>query len=253
METLLDPIWIKAVLKTLFLPPTGLLLLALVGLSLYPRFPRVSRAMAWTGVVALLVLSIPVVSGALIRALEVGPPFDIAQAGDARAIVIIGGGKRRHATEYGGDTLGDLTLNRVRYGAIIARLTHLPVMVSGGSVYGGETEATLMRAALEREFGQRVQWVEERSQTTRENALRCAEILRTAGIEKVILVAHNFDMRRARAEFADARIETIPAPTGGSASQTDSLLDFLPSMSGLRDSYYAVYEISGNVVRALTR
>jgi hypothetical protein len=51
--------------------------------------------------------------------------------------------------------------------------------------------------------------------------------------------------------FADAQIETVPAPTGGSFEHPDSLLDFLPSMSGLRGSYYALYEISANVVRAI--
>jgi uncharacterized SAM-binding protein YcdF (DUF218 family) len=254
METsLLDPIWIKAVLKALFLPPTGLILITLLGLSLYRRFPRTSRAMAWGSVLLLFVLSIPAVSGALLRGLETAPPLDIAHAADARAIVIIGGGKRRHAAEYGGDTLGELTLERVRYGAVVARLTHLPILVSGGSVYGGETEAKLMQEALEREFGQPVQWLEARSRTTHENALRSAEILRAAGIRRVILVAHNFDMRRATAEFADAQIETIPAPTGGSFEHPDSLLDFLPSMSGLRGSYYALYEISANIVRAIWR
>src|SRR5438105_6431194 len=120
METsLLDTIWIKAVLKALFLPPTGPILLALLGLSLYRPFPRTGRAMAWGGVLLLFVLSIPVVSGALLRGLETAPPFDIAYATDARAIVIIGGGKRRHAAEYGGDALGELTLERVRYGAVV--------------------------------------------------------------------------------------------------------------------------------------
>jgi uncharacterized SAM-binding protein YcdF (DUF218 family) len=252
-SSLFDPIWIKAVLKALFLPPTGPLLLALLGLSLYRQFPRASRAMAWSGVLLLFALSIPAVSGALIRSLETAPPFDIAHAADARAIVIIGGGKRRFAAEYGGDTLGELTLERVRYGAVVARLTHLPILVSGGSVYGEETEARLMQAALESEFGQPVQWLEERSRTTHENALRSAEILRAAGIRHVILVAHNFDMRRARAEFADAQIETTPAPTGGNVGHPGALLDFLPSMSGLRGSYYALYEISANIVRAISQ
>jgi uncharacterized SAM-binding protein YcdF (DUF218 family) len=253
METsLLDPIWVKAVLKALFLPPTGLILGALLGLLLYRRFPRTGRVMAWGSVLLLFVLSMPAVSGALLRGLETAPAFDIAHADDARAIVIIGGGKRRHAAEYGGDTLGTLTLERVRYGAVVARLTHLPILVSGGSVDGGETEAKLMQEALEREFGQQVQWLEARSRTTHENALRSAEILRAAGIRRVILVAHNFDMRRASAEFTDAQIETIPAPTGGNFEHPDSLLDFLPSMSGLRGSYYALYEISANIVRAIS-
>ncbi|TMH18102.1 MAG: YdcF family protein [Betaproteobacteria bacterium] len=232
--SLLDPIWVKAVFKALLLPPTGLILVALLGLSLYRRFPRTGRAMAWGSVLLLFVLSMPAVSGALLRGLETAPAFDIAHAADARAIVIIGGGKRRHAAEYGGDTLGTLTLERVRYG-----------------VDGGETEAKLMQEALEREFGQQVQWLEARSRTTHENALRSAEILRAAGIRRVILVAHYFDMRRATAEFTDAQIDTIPAPTGGSFEHPDSVLDFLPSMSGLRGSYYALYEISANIVRAI--
>src|ERR1700676_1602066 len=123
---LLDPIWVKAVLKALILPPTGLLLVALLGLSLYRRFPRTGRTMAWGGVLLLFALSIPAVSSLLMRGLESGPPFDIARAADAQAIVIIGGGARRNAAEYGGDALGELSLERVRYGAVIARLTHLP-------------------------------------------------------------------------------------------------------------------------------
>jgi uncharacterized SAM-binding protein YcdF (DUF218 family) len=249
---LLDPIWVKAVAKSLVLPPTGLLLLALLGLALSRRFPRAGRAMAWSGVVALLALSIPVVSGLLIRTLDTAPPFDIANVSGARAVVIIGGGVRRHAAEFGGDTLGDLTLERVRYGAVIARLTRLPILVSGGSVYGGETEAKMMAQALEREFGQHVQWLEDRSRNTHENAQRSAEILRAAGIQRVILVAHNFDMPRAKAEFADAGIETIAAPTGGVSPHPASLLDFLPSMGALRGSYFAIYEICGNLVRILS-
>ncbi len=253
MDTsLLDPIWLKAVAKSLVLPPTGLLLLALSGLSIQRRFPRSGRAMAWSGVLALLALSIPAISGLLIRSLDIAPPFDIANATGAKAVVIIGGGTRRHAAEFGGDTLGELTLERVRYGAIVARLTGLPVLVSGGSVYGGETEAKLMAQSLEREFGQHVQWREERSRTTHENAQRSAEILRAAGIQRVVLVAHSFDMPRARAEFADARIETIAAPTGGVYAHPVSLLDFLPSMSALRGSYYAIYEICANIVRVVS-
>jgi hypothetical protein len=182
---LLDPIWVKAVAKSLVLPPTGLLLLALVGLALSRRFPRAGRAMAWSGVVALLALSIPVVSGFLIRSLDTAPPFDIANVSGARAVVIIGGGVRRHAAEFGGDTLGDLTLERVRYGAVVARLTRLPILVSGGSVYGGETEAKMMAQALEREFGQHVQWLEERSRNTHENAQRSGNPA-GAGIQRVI-------------------------------------------------------------------
>src|SRR5205807_6927764 len=117
-------------------------------LSLRQRFPRAGIAMAWSGVSALLILSVPLVAAFLVRSLDSSPPFDSARASSAQAIVILGGGTRRHAAEYGGDTLGELTLERVRYGAAVVRMTGLPVLVSGGSVYGGEAEAKLMREAL---------------------------------------------------------------------------------------------------------
>ncbi len=250
---MIDPTWLKAVAKTLVLPPTGPLLLALVGLVMRRRFPRTGSIASWTGVLVLVALSIPAVALMLVRYLGESPVFDPAQASDARAIVILAGGTRHHAPEYGGDTLGTLTLERLRYGVVVARMTGLPILLTGGTVLTGEAEAKVMQASLEHDFGMHARWVEDRSRNTHENALRSAEILRANGIDRVVLVAHDFDMKRARAEFADAGIATVPAATGSAAEVPDSLFDYLPSMAGLRTSYYAVYEIFGNWVRVITR
>lgn len=250
---MIDPIWVKAVIKALVLPPTGPLLIALAGLMLIPRHPRPGRALAATGVVLLLALSLPVVAAALLRQVSDAPPFDPEQAREAQAMVILGGGVRRDAVEYGGDTLGRLTLERVRYGARVARQTGLPVLVTGGSVYGGETEAKLMRDALEQEFAVAVQWAEDRSRTTHENAVFSAEMLRGAGIDRVVLVAHGMDMRRAKAEFLAQGITVIPAPTGVVSTKPAVALDYLPSLSGLQGSYYALYELLANAVLWVSR
>lgn len=249
---MIDAIWVKAVLKALVLPPTGPLLLSLAGLALLARRPRLGRAIAALGVVLLLALSLPVVSFMLGHWVDHTPPIDIEQARSAQALVILGGGVRRNAAEYGGDTLGRLTLDRVRYGARVARMTGLPVLVTGGSVYGGETEAKLMRDALEREFGVPVRWSEPRSRTTRENALYSAEILRGAGIRRVVVVAHSVDMPRVKAEFAHNGIEVIPAPTGIPSREFGGPLDFVPSMAGLQGSYYTIYELAALLVLRLT-
>jgi uncharacterized SAM-binding protein YcdF (DUF218 family) len=185
------------------LPPTGPLLLALAGLALLGRRPRLGRALAWLGLGGLLVLSLPLVSHALLRSLE-APALDLRRPGEAQAIVILGGGIRRDAAEFGGDTLARLTLERVRYGALVARTTRLPVLVSGGSVFGGTAEAALMKRALEQEFNVEVRWSEERSRDTRSNAAESASILLPLGIERVLLVTHGFDVPRASAEFATA-------------------------------------------------
>lgn len=247
---MIDPIWVKAVLKTLALPPTGPLLLAILGLAVRGRNSRLGAGLAWAGVLSLLALSIPAVAALLMRGLHLPAPFDRDQATGAQAIVILGGGTRRDAPEYGGDTLATLTLERVRYGARVAREIGLPVLVTGGSTYGGKPEAELMRDALQREFGVTVRWAENRSRTTHENAQYSAAMLRAAGIGRVVLVAHAFDMRRATAEFAAAGIATVPAATGIPARE-HRVGDYLPGISGLQASYYALYEILGNLVRVV--
>jgi uncharacterized SAM-binding protein YcdF (DUF218 family) len=245
---LLDWIWVKAVLKALVLPPCGPLLVSLAGLAMIRRRPRTGRSLAVLGVMTLLLLSLPVVAWMLVRALYDGPAFEAANASTAQAVVILGGGVRR-APEWGGDTLSRLTLERVRFGAWVAKLTALPVLVSGGSTYGATPEARLMRDALRDEFGVDVRWLEDTSRTTAQNAARTAGILRANGISRVVLVTHSFDVPRARAEFAANDIETVPAATNLPPRHPDSLSDFLPSMPALQESYYALYEILAHAVR----
>jgi uncharacterized SAM-binding protein YcdF (DUF218 family) len=193
-----------------------------------------------------------VVSHSLARLLE-PPALDLKRIGDAQAIVILGGGVRRNAPEFGGDTLARLTLERVRYGALVARATRLPVIVSGGSVYGGTAEATLMKRVLEQEFGVEVRWSEERSRDTRSNAVESAAILLPAGVKRVLLVTHGFDVPRASAEFASAGLEVTPAPTVIAAERFsfDHAVELFPGMGALQASYYALYEILGEAVRRL--
>jgi len=246
---MVDATFLKGLFKALVLPPTGPLLIAIAGLLLLARRWRAGRILAWSGILLLVGLSTPVVAFMLLSVLDRWPAFDPADTRGAQAIVILGGGVRRHAAEYGGDTLGHLTLERVRYGAYLARATKLPVLVTGGAVFGGEPEAKLMRAALEQEFGVRVRWAESESRNTHENALRSARILAAAGVDRVILVAHSFDMTRAKAEFAAQRIDAIPAPTGIPDSMIDTPLDLLPSLAALQGSYFALYEMLANLAR----
>jgi uncharacterized SAM-binding protein YcdF (DUF218 family) len=248
---MIDPLWLKAVFKALLLPPTGPLLVAVVGIALWSRHPRAGRTLAALGVAALLALSMPVVADLLGRVVDTSAPLDLDAARKAQAIVILGGGVRRDAPEYGGDTMATLTLERVRYGARLARLTGLPVLVSGGSVLGGTPEARLMAAALEREFGVPVRWIEEGSRTTHENAVLSARTLKKDGIDRIVLVTHGFDTRRATAEFEAQGFAVVNAPTGLRGRSDHTLLDYLPSMAGLQRSYHAIYEILANLVRIL--
>lgn len=243
---------LKAFAKALVLPPAGPLWLALAGLALLKRAPRTGRVLAWTGVVSLALLSVPLVAWMLTLPFD-RAPFDASVAPDAQAIVILGGGTRRNAPEYGGDTLGRLTLERVRYGAQVAKRTGLPVLVTGGALPETKsTEAELMRDALAREYGVPVRWVEQRSRNTRENARYSAELLKAEGLARVVLVAHAIDMPRARAEFADAGIATLPAATALPSRSGVVPADLLPSAAALQLSHDALYELLANAVRGVT-
>jgi uncharacterized SAM-binding protein YcdF (DUF218 family) len=242
---------LRKIATALVLPPTGPLLLAIAGALLLRRRPRLGGVVLWTGLAALLALSLGPVSHALLELASEGPPLRVEDAKTAGAIVVLGGGVRREALEYGGDTLGRLTLERVRYGARVARASGLPVLVTGGSVFGDTaTEASLMRAALEQEFGVPVRWAEDRSRNTHENAVYSAAMLKRDRVTRVVLVTHGFDMRRARAEFEAAGIAVVPAPTYIPHAVAAGPLDYLPSVVALQGSYYALYELLANAVRA---
>jgi uncharacterized SAM-binding protein YcdF (DUF218 family) len=226
------------------------LLLAIAGALLMRRWPRPGRVVLWTGLATLLALSLSPVSYLLLQLCNDSPPVRLEDARTAQAIVILGGGVRRDALEYGGDTLGRLTLERTRYGAKVARETGLPVLVSGGTVFGNTaTEASLMRAALEQEFNVPVRWAEDRSRNTHENARFSAALLKRDGVKRVVLITHGFDMRRARAEFAAAGLDAVPAPTVVPNMIVTSPLDFVPSVFALQGSYFALYELLANAVR----
>jgi uncharacterized SAM-binding protein YcdF (DUF218 family) len=235
---------LRKLVSALILPPTGPLLVIVVGLMQMGVRPRLGKGLAWTGVLTLTLLACPPVSGALGRMVAVSEPLDLKRASEAQAIVILSTGLRRDALEYGGDTVSSLTLERIRYGAHLARRTGLPILVSGGMVFAGTPEGQLMQKALEADFGVPVRWTEARSRNTHENAVNSARILLDSGVSRVILVAHAVEMRRAQWEFAQTGIDVIAAPMGFTATLSfDHPFDLLPSASALYGSYRTVYEM----------
>ena len=247
------PYSLRAVVKALVLPPTGPLLVAFVGLALVGWRRRLGVGLAVAGVVVLALLSTPIVSAALVRVLDRSSPLDPAKAATAGAIVVLAGGMRPDAREYGGPTIGSITLQRVRYAAWLARRTSLPILVSGGSVRGTRPEALLMRDVLVHEFGVPVRFVEQRSHNTHENALYSSAILRANGITRIVLVGHSFDFPRSRKEFEAAGIAVVAAPIRIPPAVPRAFGDFVPGVQGLVMSYYACYELLGNALFDVTQ
>ncbi|MCL2635295.1 MAG: YdcF family protein [Betaproteobacteria bacterium] len=237
--------FLKNLFATLLLPPAnGLLLLALAGLF---RRRKWAAALAAVGALLLLLPSLPPVAGWLTGTLEerAGPLFDAPRG--AEAIVILASGLI-DAAEYGGETLNQRSLVRARYGAVLARRHGLPVLVSGGRPVNAErAEAEVIGDVLENEFGVAVRWRENRSLDTADNAAMSAELLRTAGIRRVVLVTQAFHMPRAHRLFTAAGLEVVPAPTemGLRPVWPRHFLEWLPQAGALHTSYYALHEWLG--------
>ncbi len=139
---------LKKLLSGLILPPLGPLLLVAAGLLLATRRPKLVQALAALGLVAALALCTPVTVRLLLDGLETAPPLDPGRLAEADAIVILAGGTRGYAPEFGGETVNALSLERIRYGARLARHSGLPVMVSGGAPKGGRPEGELMKVRV---------------------------------------------------------------------------------------------------------
>jgi uncharacterized SAM-binding protein YcdF (DUF218 family) len=226
----------------------------MLGLALMRRHQRLGKTLTWIGVCTLAALSLPVVAVWLVDVAGGGEPLDLSRATTAQAIVVTGGGVRIHAPEYGGNTLAELTLERTRYGAFLARKTGLPVLVTGGVLRKATAEGELMRNALQQEFGVPVRWAEVKSRNTRENARFTAAVLLPEGVTRILLVTHAFDVRRARSEFEAAGFQVTPAPTvvRPRTPLPMAVADFLPSAKALQSSYYACYELLALLVRQVT-
>ncbi len=234
----------KLAVTSFVLPPGGPIVLVALGALALRRHPRTGRTLVVVGAAALWLSSLPVVAGALVTLLGGARPLDLAAARQADAIVILGGGVRAQAPEYGGDTLGRLTLERTRYGAHLARQTGLPVLVTGGAPEPGvRAEADLMREALEGEYGVPVRWIDDRARNTRENALHVAGLLQSDGKRRVVVVMHGFDVRRTQRLFEAAGLLVIAAPTHVPRWDDLSTGDFLPSAAALYTSHFAAYEL----------
>jgi uncharacterized SAM-binding protein YcdF (DUF218 family) len=202
------------IIASLILPPGGPLMLIVLGLLLIAPLPVIGYSLAITGAASLYLLSTPAVAHRLIDSLQSRYAILRAVPADAQVIVVLGGGRNRDADEYGGDTVEFFTLERLRYAERLQRNTRLPILVSGGRLYGEpRSEAGLMKEALEQDFKTPVRWTEGQSRDTFQNALNTAHLLAEQQITRALLVTHAWHMPRAMWCFQQAGLAVTPAPT----------------------------------------
>ena len=259
----------KPLLSVLVLPPVPLLVLVLVGARLMFR----QRVLAW----ALILLACaglwlsatpalgkfmrmtvhpvpPALSAATIAELKRG-----AGKAPATAIVVLGGGRRELSPEYGMANLTPISIERLRYGLWLARETGLPVAFSAGVGYGGRpgaSESEIAARIAEREFGRPLRWTEDRSRDTTENGLLTVPMLQAAGIQRIVLVTHDYHQRRAQRAFqrgaqrSGLPLQILAAPVGLAPPGEWEAGDYLPGRAGFGDTQLMLHEWLGYLLGA---
>jgi uncharacterized SAM-binding protein YcdF (DUF218 family) len=182
------------------------------------------------------------VANALARSLE-PPPVTASDLKRAQAIVILAGGNNRGAPEWGGETVKTYTLQRLRYGARLARETGLPILVTGGRPEASRfAEAALMRDVLVQEYKLEVRWVDTEAMTTGENALMSARMLKAEGLKRVALVTDAIHMPRSRQVFESTGLEVIACPTAYAGQRPFAPYQLVPGAAALHLSQGALRE-----------
>jgi uncharacterized SAM-binding protein YcdF (DUF218 family) len=227
--------------------PTVFIILSLAGALIALAWRRAGIALALASSLALYLSATPALSEYLLRQVESGLPQDVDLAA-AQAIVVLGADVRWGNGADIPDRLGPLSLERAVLAAEAYRRLHLPVLVSGGRERGAHSsEAALMKAVLEDDFGVPVAWTEEQSHTTWENAAYSARLLLPEQLATVVLVTHAWHLPRALLTFERVGLKAVYWPAPRTAPPPGGFRDYLPNLEALHDTFYALHEMIGTV------
>jgi len=179
------------------------------------------------------------------RGLETRYAIPAEPAGDV--IVLLGGGVYGAADDLTGTGFpSEETLPRIVTAARLQKRLDVPVVVSGGKVFGhSATEAPVagrVLADLGVPPGKIV--LEGRSRDTSENARYTKEVLDAMRARRPLLVTSAFHMRRSVMAFRKAGIAVTPVPSGFRtwAGRLTDWTDYMPSSAALLHSTIALRE-----------
>lgn len=225
-----------------------LLVIGLVGVARTWR--RSTGHRPWLELLALLgitCLSTNACAVVLARPLERGYSKDLVPQQPADAIVVLSGTVNAPLPGRPYAYPGPDTYRRVQHAIYLYRAwKEVPILVTGG----GRPESPhsdAMRRVLESEgIPPDMIWTESRSQNTHENALYSAEILKSHGVSRVVLIVEANSMTRAMGSFAKYGISVVPAATRFT-QLSGSYFDYLPAWQGIATNGETIHEVGGLV------
>jgi uncharacterized SAM-binding protein YcdF (DUF218 family) len=231
------------------MPPTIFIVICLAGALISLIRPRIGIVITLVSSISLYLFATPIVFILLLQQLVSLIPTKIDLTSAQAIVVPCVDVKWGNGADLP-DAVGVLTLERLASAARLYRRLRLPIVVSGGGALDHQSVsvASLMRQELENNFSVPVQFVEEKSHNTFENAFYTTNILKPHGVNNVIIVAQARDMPRLLWSFS--RMGLHPQPFALDMPLVNSDLGFtrfFPSATVIPDSFYALHEIIGIV------
>lgn len=247
---------IKKIIAAFLLPP-GCLVLLLVGCALFQLKRRRAGIALCFIIPALLMwtLSSAHVSELLFQALEQGLSIPAHPKGDV--IVLLGGGLHDRVPDLSGSGApSENMIPRIVTAVRLQRRMGVPVLISGGSVYGNRSsEAPVVRRfMIDLGVPSDKILIEDKSRDTMENARFSKGILLREGFKKPLLVTSAYHMRRSIEAFRKSGIEVIPVPSSfhTAPGRTSVWADWLPDSGALESTSTALREYLGLIFYSLS-
>ena len=228
---------LKKILSYLILPP-GIYIIFFFLIGVLGRRRKAVSILAHIGALSLYLISIEPVKDLLFYPLESGYKEPGIPEGDV--IVVLGGGV------YNSGYLKASSYKRLMTALILHRRTGKPLILSGGASVRTPPEAEVMKdLLLELGVEERNIYVDLKSRSTKENALRVKRICERIGCRRPILVTSAFHMRRAVRVFRSVGLSVVPYPTDFRLEGRYNLYSLFPKYSVLYDSSIAIREYIG--------
>ncbi|OOZ42776.1 YdcF family protein [Solemya elarraichensis gill symbiont] len=231
-------------LETLFLPPSGLITLGIIGVLF--GFTRSGRQLLGISMLLLYLMSTSYVSAwmnsRLTHQYPAADPALLKSDNAPQALVVLGGGYYGESVEYGNTAIGPFFAERIRYAAWLAKQSELPVIVSSG-----KADAPAAVRILTEEYGVENVSHENKSWTTDDNARYLRQLLKEQEIGKIGVITHAWHMPRAMWSLESHKIDATALPMGLLASMPElgDYNSWLPSMSALVRSRNVMHEFFG--------
>lgn len=239
---------LKKIAGELLSPLSIIVITAALGLALlwFTRRQRLGRLIATVAFVLFVAGAYGWLGGPALHALERDyAPLTAPPAG-VKWIVVLGGGAWSDPSLPPIWRLSEATLARTVEGVRLHRkIPGSKLVVSGGPVFGGGSDAETMSAlAAELGVGRDSLVTDPLSPDTESQARVMRDLLKG---ERCILVTSASHMRRSLALFRKAGVDAVPAPTDYQSQSNASLSpgDFFPGSRGLKGAQAAAHEYLG--------